>query len=193
MNTADIVNLALSSLTVIAQIIIVYLALVILIKKKNHPLLGKPFRWIEKHGIAFALIIALVAMLGSLTYSDILGYEPCKLCWYQRIFMYPLVPLLGLALWRKEKTIIPYAIFLAIIGEIIAIYHYIVQLGLVPAPCSVSGYSVSCAKVFILRFGYITIPLMAFTAFILILFFLMQARPARDAAQSSESKLPASF
>lgn len=178
MNTADIVNLALSSLTVIAQIIIVYLALIILIKKKNHPLLGKPFRWIEGKGMLFAFIVALIAMLGSLTYSDVLGYEPCMLCWYQRILMYPLVFLLGMAIWRKERFILPYAMMLSIIGGAIALYHYTVQLGLVAVPCSVSGYSVSCAKVFTLRFGYITIPLMAFSAFMLILFLTMLSRRA---------------
>lgn len=141
--------------------------------KRSHKVLGKPFALIEKHGILFGFIVALIAMLGSLTYSDVLGYEPCKLCWYQRIFMYPQVFLLGLALFRKERFIIPYALFLAVIGEIIALYHYTVQLGLFPAPCSVSGYSVSCAKVFTLQFGYITIPLMAFTAFVLIVFCML--------------------
>ncbi len=172
MNTADIVNLALSSLTVIAQAIIVYLAAIVIFKKKDHPVLGKPVRMIESHGMLLAMIVALVATLGSLTYSDVLGYEPCTLCWYQRIFMYPLVFLLGMAIWRNDRTFAPYAIMMSVVGGIIALYHYIVQLGFAPAPCSVSGYSVSCAKVFVLRFGYITIPVMALSAFALIVFLL---------------------
>lgn len=183
---ADIVNLALSSLTLLAQIAIAYLAVVLLIRKNNHPLLGKPFRWIERHGFAFMLIVAIVAMLGSLTYSDILGYEPCKLCWYQRICMYPLVPLFLIALWKKEKMILPYSFVLAFIGGLIALYHYIVQLGIVAAPCSVSGYSVSCAKVFTMRFGYITIPMMALSAFVLILImiFIIKTENAQPTIES---------
>lgn len=173
MNLAAVLNTTLSLLTIVGQIFAVYLFVILMIGKRSHKVLGKPFLLLEKHGIVFAFIISLIAMLGSLTYSDVLGYEPCKLCWYQRIFMYPQVFLLGLALFRKEKFIIPYALFLAVIGEIIALYHYTVQLGVFPAPCSVSGYSVSCAKVFILQFGYITIPLMAFTAFVLIIFALL--------------------
>jgi len=166
----QIVNFCLSLLTVIGQIIIIYLAIVILFKNIK-PSFKKPLAWIERHSLLFSFIVALIAMLGSLTYSDVIGYEPCKLCWYQRILMYPEVFLFGLALFRKEKSILPYALTLAIIGQFIAFYHFIIQLGVLPAPCTVSGYSVSCAKVFVLQFGYITIPLMAFTAFIMIIFF----------------------
>lgn len=179
MALSEIVNLILSVLTTLGQILIVVLSILILIKKwkpELTPKFDKVFAFIGKHGIALAFTVALVSTLGSLTYSDILGYEPCKLCWFQRIFMYPQIFLLGIALYRREKTIIPYALLLAVFGEIIALYHYIIQLGFLPAPCTVSGYSVSCAKKFILQFGYITIPLMAFTAFVMIIFFLMLSK-----------------
>ncbi len=184
---SNIVNITLSSLTVLAQIIVIYLAVIILIKKKTHPLLGRPFQWIGRRGMIFAFIVALIAMVGSLTYSDILGYEPCKLCWYQRILMYPLVLLFGMAIWRKENFILPYAMLLSTIGGAIALYHYTVQLGLVAAPCSVSGYSVSCAKVFTMRFGYITIPMMAFSAFMLILFLTMLSNKAQGGETVNET------
>ena len=173
MNLSATVNLILSILTVVAQLIVVYILVVLISRTYSHQLFGKPFAFIKTHGILVAFVVALVAMLGSLTFSNILGYEPCKLCWYQRIFMYPQVFLLGLALVLKEKTIVPYAILLAVIGGTISAYHFIVQLGIFPAPCSVSGYSVSCAKVFVLQFGYITIPLMALTASVLIILSLM--------------------
>lgn len=176
MTLAASLNLSLSLLTILGQIFIVTVAAILLVGKKDYPLFSRMFSFIQKNGIGLAFIVALIATLGSLTYSDILGYEPCKLCWFQRIFMYPQVFILALAWWRKEKSIIPYGVLLACIGEIIAIYHYIIQLGWFPAPCSVSGYSVSCAKTFTLQFGYITIPLMAFTAFILIILFLMLGR-----------------
>ncbi|MCF7865741.1 MAG: disulfide bond formation protein B [Candidatus Pacebacteria bacterium] len=173
MNLASSVNTILSILTILGQIFAVYIFIVLILGKRSHKILGKPFLLLERHGILFGFLVALISMLGSLTYSDILGYEPCKLCWFQRIFMYPQVFLLGLALFRKERFIVPYALLLAVIGEIVALYHYIVQLGFFPAPCSVSGYSITCSKVFTLQYGYITIPLMAFTAFILIIFGML--------------------
>jgi disulfide bond formation protein DsbB len=194
MSLADIVNLTLSDLTLAGQILIIVLSIIILARAwktgtKNggsnthssqiQPTTTKILSFISRNGILLAFIVALVSMSGSLTYSDILGYEPCKLCWFQRICMYPEVLLLGVALYRREKSIIPYALLLAVFGEIIALYHYIVQLGLVPAPCTVSGYSVSCAKKFVLTYGYITIPLMAFTAFVMIIYFLMLAQKER--------------
>ena len=111
-------------------------------------------------------------MTGSLIYSDVIGYEPCKLCWFQRIFMYPQVFLLALALWKKDKNIIDYTALLSIFGAIIAGYHYLLQLGIAPdLSCGAVGYSVSCAQRFVMNFGYITLPLMAFTAFLMILTF----------------------
>lgn len=182
MALSEIVNLILSLLTIAGQVLIVGLSVLIFVKKIK-PGLGQSFEnifsFINKHGIALAFTVALVSTLGSLTYSDILGYEPCKLCWFQRIFMYPEVLLLGVALYKREKTIIPYALLMAVFGEIIALYHYIIQLGFLPAPCTVSGYSVSCAKKFVLQFGYITIPLMAFTAFVMIIYFLMLSRKSQ--------------
>lgn len=176
MTLASTISLVLSSLTVFGQVIIAYLCLVLILGKKAGPFFGKPAELIRKHAVAFALVVTLAALFGSLAYSDVLMYEPCKLCWYQRIFMYPSALLLGLALFWKDRSVIPYVIVFAVIGQAVAIYHYVVQLGVFPAPCSVSGYSVSCAKVFTLNFGYITIPLMAFTAFILIALSLAMSR-----------------
>lgn len=118
-------------------------------------------------------MVALVAMVGSLIYSEIIGYEPCKLCWLQRIFMYSQVILLGMALFKKDYKIISYSIVLSIIGAIIAGYHYLLQLGVASGlPCSAVGYSVSCSQRFVMQYGYITIPMMALSAFVLITLLL---------------------
>ncbi len=182
MTLATIVNYTFAILTVVGQLLVLKLVFWSIFKDK---IIGKnigPFAigdytenmlaFFTKHGMFFAFIIALVAMLGSLTYSDILMYEPCKLCWFQRICMYPLVVLLGLGLVRKDSDISFYALVLAILGAPIAFYHYLVQLGLIKAGCSTVGYSVSCAKYFTMSFGYITIPMMALTAFAMIIAFL---------------------
>lgn len=158
----------LSVLTVLGEAIVVLLILDLLLnwKSKNYFLANV----LGKHAILFAFIVALIAMTGSLFFSDVAGYTPCTLCWYQRILMYPQVFLLGLALKRKESSIIPYSVLLSAIGAVIAGYHYLLQLGVAPGlPCSAVGYSASCSQRFILTFGHITIPLMAFVAFALIL------------------------
>src|SRR3989338_2054283 len=122
----------------------------------------------------------LLATLGSLTYSEVLGYAPCKLCWIQRIFMYPQVLILGLALFGKHKgsrALVDTSLVLSAIGAVVALYHYLMQLGIIPeGSCAAIGYSVSCAERFVLQFGYITIPLMAFSAYLLVTFALLLKR-----------------
>ena len=123
-----------------------------------------------KNAKVWAFLVALVAMLGSLYFSDYLGYEPCKLCWYQRIFMYPQVFLFGLALIKKDSRIWSYSILLSVIGALIAAFHYISQVTKTSIlPCDALGYSASCSQTFVLSFGYITIPMMALSAFVAII------------------------
>lgn len=119
-------------------------------------------------------IVATVATSGSLFYSEIAKYDPCKLCWFQRIFMYPQVLLFGLALYKKERVIIDYVLSLSLIGFAIAFYHYLLQIDLVPSVvCDVVGYSVSCSQRFEMEYGYITIPMMSLTAFFIIAVSMM--------------------
>lgn len=118
------------------------------------------------------LIIVFIATIGSLYYSEVLQYTPCKLCWYQRIFMYPQVFLYWLAIILKDKKIVAYSFFLSLLGAPIAFYHYTLQRGWVSgADCSAVGYSISCSQQFVMNYNYITIPFMAFSAFGLVLLF----------------------
>lgn len=111
---------------------------------------------------------SLAAMLGSLYYSEIKHYTPCVLCWYQRIFMYPLVAIIAVGILRKDKNL-PYYIFpLSIAGTLIALYHVLLQKGILPeavAPCSIGA---SCLTKYTGYFGFITIPVMSLTAFVII-------------------------
>lgn len=153
------VNQIFALLTVAGQAMVVAM-IALLILKQNDVL-----SFIAKRAVLFSFVIVLAATLGSLFYSEIAGYEPCKLCWLQRIFIFPQVILLGMALWKKDRGIADYSIALSLGGAIIAGYQYLLQLGLVPSlPCSAIGDSVSCTQRFVMQFGYITIPLMAFTA-----------------------------
>ena len=170
------VNNFLSLLVVFGQILIVALVFSLVFSKSS-----KFLEFFRGKALFFAFIVVLASTLGSLFYSEVAGYEPCKLCWFQRIFMYPQVVLLGLALAKKDKGIGDYSLALAVPGAVIATYHYLLQIGVAsPLPCSAVGYSVSCSQIFVMNLGYITIPLMALTAFsLVIVLFLNQKLSGR--------------
>ncbi|MEK7584134.1 MAG: disulfide oxidoreductase [Patescibacteria group bacterium] len=117
-------------------------------------------------------LIALIAMGGSLYYSEIVGLTPCLLCWYQRIAMYPIVVLSLVGLLKRDPMLPRYVLPLSIMGALIAAYQYILQRlsarGTVNiiTPCAVGG--TSCATIDLQYFGFITIPFMSLVAFILI-------------------------
>ncbi|HEX7064693.1 MAG TPA: disulfide oxidoreductase [Bacillales bacterium] len=125
----------------------------------------------------FAWITAIVATGGSLYFSEIAGFVPCELCWYQRILMYPLVILLGIACFRGDKRIIPYILPLSMIGGCISIYHYAEQKFGAPSICT-SG--VPCSGEYINWLGFITLPLLALTAFVMITVFLFIERAKKN-------------
>ncbi len=159
----EAVKYLLGLLTMVLQVVLV---LGILIGIFSKGVREKIRNIVSSRANLFSFLIALTATLGSLFYSEIAHYDPCKLCWFQRIFMYPQAILFGIALW-KRKDIRAYSIALSGIGAVIAGYHYLLQRGIAPSlACSAVGYSVSCSKIFVMNFGYITIPLMAFTAFV---------------------------
>jgi disulfide bond formation protein DsbB len=152
-----------SVLVFVGQIVTVGLALLLLrdYRVRSRDALT---RWIHKHGLTLAFLVVLGAVAASFVYSDVIGYAPCTLCWYQRAFMIPLVFLLGIAAWRKDRAIIPYALALAGIGGLIALNHVWLQTGggsFIPCPAG----GVSCDQRFVYEFGYITIPVMSLTAF----------------------------
>ncbi len=129
--------------------------------------------FLNQKGLILAFVISIMATSGSLFFSEVAGYEPCKLCWFQRIFMYPQVLILGTALWLNDRKVYRYIIPLALTGAIVAAYHEYLQLGGSPLiPCSAADYSLNCAKRFILEFGYVTVPVMSFTTFALNLIIM---------------------
>ncbi|MEB3100285.1 disulfide oxidoreductase [Ferviditalea candida] len=125
-------------------------------------------KFLLANGLHAAWAISLIATLGSLYLSEILGYAPCKLCWMQRIFMYPQVILLGIAAVRKDYGQWKYVLPLTLIGAGISIYHYGVQkLPWLKEGGTACGI-IPCNIEYINVFGFITIPFLAGTAFILI-------------------------
>lgn len=170
------VNLGLSLLTVVGHVVILAWVLTHFIFRRS-PLAEMMRNLWERDALRIAFGVSLVATLGSLFYSEIAHFTPCLLCWYQRIFMYPQTILLGLAIWKKDKGIALYSLTLSIIGAGIAGYHYLLQRGVGPElPCAAVGYSEACSQRFVMTFGYITIPLMALTAFLLIIVSMLSLR-----------------
>ncbi|RFU60252.1 disulfide oxidoreductase [Bacillus sp. V59.32b] len=130
----------------------------------------------------FAWIVSVVATLGSLYFSQIRGFIPCELCWYQRILMYPLALILGIGTFQNDSSVKKFVLPMAIIGWCISFYHYLVQK--VPAfseikPC-VSG--VPCSAQYINWYGFITIPFLALSAFsiIIVVMILLKSTNQED-------------
>jgi len=120
-----------------------------------------------------AWVVALLAVTGSLFFSEVMQLPPCVLCWYQRIAMYPLVMILGIGIIARDGRMNMYALPLCLIGLAISVYHNLLYYGILPesiAPC-VEG--MSCTSRQIEWLGFITIPLMALTAFIFIALCLL--------------------
>jgi disulfide bond formation protein DsbB len=123
-------------------------------------------------------VAALIATIGSLYFSEVLHYIPCTLCWYQRIFMYPLAIMLGIAFYQNDRGIVKYVLPLSIIGMIISGYHTALQKIPYLQQFEMCTSGVPCSKDYINWLGFITIPILAFTAFTIIticLVFVMRS------------------
>lgn len=118
--------------------------------------------------LLLAWIAAIIATLGSLYFSEVMHFIPCTLCWYQRIFMYPLAITLGVAVYRNDKGIYKYALPLSIIGLLIAGYHTLLQRIPYLQQFEMCTTGVPCSKDYINWLGFITIPLLALIAFTII-------------------------
>ncbi len=125
---------------------------------------NRVYTFVYTHIMQIIFAISGVALLGSLAYSNIVGFPPCELCWIQRIFIYPQVLLAFIAMLRKEKIVV-YLLPMSVIGAVVALYHSYIQWGggISIAPCVAVGGE--CSKVFVSEFGYITIPFMSLAVF----------------------------
>jgi disulfide bond formation protein DsbB len=124
-------------------------------------------------------VAAIIATLGSLYFSEVMHFIPCTLCWYQRIFMYPLTIILGVAFYRNNQGIYRYVLPLSIIGMLISGYHTLLQKLPYLQQFEMCTTGVPCSKDYINWLGFITIPLLAFIAFTIITVSLlsMSRRP----------------
>ena len=115
--------------------------------------------------IKLAWLQAVVATSGSLYFSEVLGWRPCALCWYQRVLMYPLSIILLVGWLKKDKGVVAYALPLALLGLGVALYHNLLQWGIIPEQLSNCVVGVPCVSKYRGWLGFITIPLLSLTAF----------------------------
>ena len=121
-----------------------------------------------ENSLLFIWVVSLVATLGSLYFSDIRGYVPCTMCWFQRIFMYPILVMTTVAIIQKNAKIAVTTAVFSIIGGCISLYHYGIQKIDFLSDSAPACGQVSCTGQYINWLGFITIPFLALTAFLLI-------------------------
>ena len=141
---------------------------------------------VAPNAFGMAWVVAFLATAGSLYFSEVAGFEPCTLCWYQRIAMYPLVVLLAIAAARRERAGAWYAIAIAAIGAVVSAYHVLLEWfpSIDTGACSATT---PCTLVWFRVFGFISLPTLAFVAFALIL-TLLAVRLAQPTAAAEETE-----
>lgn len=127
-----------------------------------------------------AWLISLIAVIGSLYFSEIRGFIPCEFCWYQRILMYPLVIILGIGFYKKDKHLPLYALPFTVIGAGVALFHYLHQKTDLFKQAIQCTQGVPCSGQYINWFGFVTIPFLALIAFGLITICLIFSRQEAD-------------
>jgi disulfide bond formation protein DsbB len=171
--STDQVTLFLALLAVIAQAGAVLLA-VTLVTRALAPAATWPDQVVAAVApvaLAAASAVAIVSLLGSLYFSEVADFPPCRLCWFQRIAMYPLAVILPIAAFRRDRQVRWYALPLAVAGGAVSIYHVLVERfpSLESGACELAN---PCSIKWVERFGYLTIPTMALSGFVLIALLL---------------------
>ncbi len=164
--------------------------------RTTQPVSGPVTGWLAARAAArdsalgVAWLVALVATLGSLYLSEIVHYPPCTLCWLQRIAMYPLVVVLGIGALRDDAGVRWYALPLAASGAGLALYHAVLQR--VPGLQGATSCSASapCDVMWLREFGFVSIPVMALGAFLLIagLLLVVWSPPAAKPAAATRRR-----
>lgn len=126
--------------------------------------------------VFLSFLVASIATLGSLFFSDVMNFVPCNMCWYQRIFIYPLVLIFLMGMLYPDDKTFKYAIPLVISGLLLSIYHNLLMFGIIPesaVPCT-SG--VPCSTEYINWLGFITIPFLSLISYVSLFLLLIFGR-----------------
>lgn len=168
-------NHYLALVTIVGAVVIslyaFYLAKIAYTKKHSHFV-----KVISEYVLPLGFFISTAGMFMSLYYSEVLQILPCDLCWYQRIFMYSQVFILGYAWYKKDRNVLVYSLVLSGVGFVIAGYHHMLQIGYnVYKPCSTSPFAIDCAKPTFVEFGFATFPFMALVLFGTMILIVLSA------------------
>lgn len=137
--------------------------------KTNH-------KWPGDYLLYFTWVVSLLGMILSFYFGEILQIEPCRLCWYQRIALFPLVLILGIAAYKDDAKVVVYALPLAVIGALFAIYQTFGEYFPILLNSSVCGPEKECGAPIFLLFGFISFPMLSALGFILISILLARLR-----------------
>ncbi len=176
----DTVTLFFALLAVLAQFAVVA-GLVLAVGGRFSPAIGRRrdqvLAEVAPQALTLAAMVALVSTAGSLYLSEIANFTPCRLCWYQRFAMYPLVLILGIAAATRWAKVRPYAGLVTFAGAGVSVFHLLVERypTLETSSCDPAN---PCSIIWVAHFGYVTIPAMALSGFALIAMLLVAARPA---------------
>jgi disulfide bond formation protein DsbB len=153
-------------LTLLSNIVFVSLVVLLYTKKefKNYV-----YGFVNKYVLELIFFSSMSALIGSLLYSNVAGFPPCELCWIQRIFMYPQALLSFMAMLWKDKKMVIYLFPMSVLGALVAFYHSLTNWGFGGGILICTSVGGECSRVYVLEYGYITIPFMAFTTFAYLL------------------------
>ena len=122
-----------------------------------------------------AWLLASISTLGALFFGEVMQLPPCVLCWYQRIFMFPLVLILPIGMFPFDRKVVRYALPLAALGWLFAAFHVLLVAGVIPEGMKPCTQGVPCSETVIEWFGFVTIPLLSLVAFSTIIALLVAA------------------
>lgn len=166
-------NIFLGVGAIILQVLsVVALYLLFIGPKKN-----KYLAFIDKHYLSLGFLVSLSASLFVLVYSEIIGFVPCYLCWYQRVFLFPMPFIFGMAIWYKDRKIVKYVLPLLSAGALVSVYMNLVYYfnpNAADIPCDATG--ASCYQQLVHVFGgYVSIPMLALTTFVALITIVLVA------------------
>jgi len=138
-------------------------------------------------GLYVALAAAWTSTLGSLCFSEVRGFTPCTLCWYQRILMYPLAVILLVAIGRRDRGAHLYVLPLSVLGIWFSTYHYLIQKTSLFSHATACSAGVPCSGMYINWRGFVTIPLLALGGFLIV---TLATSASRRAAGSADAGVP---
>jgi len=170
--TTHYLNLFLGAGAILLQIISVIALLLLFLGRKKNTYLD----FIDKHYMKLGFVVSLFASLFSMVYSEIINFAPCYLCWYQRVFMFPIVFIFASAIWYKDRKVVKYTLPMLLVGFFISVYqnfgYYFADKGTLP--CDATG--ISCYQQLVYEFGgYISIPMLSLTTFFALITIVLVA------------------